>query len=78
MAAKDSGSVFPSAGDTIDVVLPDVGNTGVPVTIPGVYNTPGEYRVLISPDITGDALCGTAGCDSDEPLTKLQWVDPNI
>ncbi len=78
MAVKDNGSVFPSGGDIINVTLPQSGGTKVPVTISGEYSTPGEYRVILAPDTTGDALCGTSGCDSDTPLTKLQWVDPNI
>ena len=78
MAVKDNGSVFPSGGDTIDVTLPQTGGTKVPVTIPGEYSTPGEYRVILAPDTTGDALCGSLGCVSDTPLTRLQWVDPNI
>ena len=77
MAVRNDGTVFPSAGNIIDVTLPQTGGTKVPVTIPGVYDTPGEYRVILAPDTTGDALCGTSGCDSDTPLTKLQWVDPN-
>ena len=78
MAVKDSGSVFPSGGDTINVTLPQSGGTKVPVTISGEYSTPGEYRVILAPDTTGDALCGSLGCVSDTPLTRLQWVDPNI